>query len=120
MKYNYIVENARLPKSRMGANGHQVSIPPPVLEDQTKTLISYMICTFNPYKSMITGRTMADALKAYSRTRMEAYQRDQFFYATMQEEFKLPIKGMLPTIKKEVKFFERWQEFNSADPELLI
>ena len=53
MRYHYMIDNVKLPKTRAGKGGQSVSVAHPELLDQVKTRISYLIRTYNPYKQFV-------------------------------------------------------------------
>ena len=67
MRYHYMIDNVKLPKSRIGKGGQSVSIAPPELLDQSKTKISYLIRTYNPYKLIVQNRPFKEAMKFFAR-----------------------------------------------------
>ena len=93
MRYHYMIDSVRLPKSRIGKGGQSVSIKNPELLDQSKTRISYLIRTYNPYKLYIENRPFKEAMK---------------FFARNQE------------VRYNILFFQRWQEFNLTTPEQIV
>jgi hypothetical protein len=79
MKYNYMVENTKLPRTRTGPGNQAMSIALPTLQDQTKTRISYLIATFNAFKSNISDRKFRQILAEMNRFKSEWIRRQDFF-----------------------------------------
>ena len=50
-----------------------MSISSPELQDQSKTRISYLIRTYNPYKQFIENRTFKEAMKFFARNQEARY-----------------------------------------------
>ena len=75
----------------MGSNGKKTAVAPPELLDSTKTRISYLICTFKPWKQFVEPRPFKDV---------------QAFFA---RDFDIRYRN--------IQFFQRWKELNAAEPE---
>ena len=78
MRYHYMIDSVRLPRSRVGKGGASVSINLPELLDQSKTRISYLIRTFNPYRLAVQNRPYKEAMKFFAKN-CEARYHIRFF-----------------------------------------
>ena len=94
MRYHYMIDNYQIPKVRTGGGGKKTAVALPELLDTTKTRISYLISTFKPYKQFVEPRP---------------YKNVQAFFARdFNERYRF------------IKFFQRWQDFNSQEPEKVV